>query len=108
MKICWNNLEKLIYRPDRDEWQDKKRKSMFYVYADSCSKCGEPYLINKQHPTSLCSKWCRKGNYFSNYKILWYILSPKRFWIWIQIDSRKRSLGRDKSRKILSNCSESK
>ena len=41
MKICWDNLEKLIYRPDRGNWQ---KKWNYYEYKESCDVCGEPYL----------------------------------------------------------------
>jgi len=41
MMICWDNLESMIYRPDRGEWQ---KGIAFYVYMDSCLECSEPYL----------------------------------------------------------------
>ena len=45
MKICWDNLEKIIYRPDREQWQEIKNKSHFYTYKESCKTCGNPFLF---------------------------------------------------------------
>ena len=53
MKICWDNLEKIIYRPDRGEWQDKKHPSVFYIYKKSCKNCGEPFFAIKWTSKSL-------------------------------------------------------
>jgi len=60
MKICWDNLEKIKYRPDRGEWQDKTWKSMFYSYNDSCKKCGEPFLTLKVSKGDYCGLSCAK------------------------------------------------
>ena len=48
MKICWDNLEKLEYRCDRNQWQHKKYKATFYVYRDFCKNCGEPFLTSNK------------------------------------------------------------
>ena len=44
MKICWDNLEMLKYRPDRNQWQSLKQRSHFYTYKETCKTCGEPFL----------------------------------------------------------------
>jgi len=56
MKICWDNLEKLEYRPDRDIWIDKNRN--FYIYKDSCKTCGEPFLARKDCKGLFCDYSC--------------------------------------------------
>ena len=61
MKICWDNLEKLEYRPDRNEWKDKRYTQVFYVYKDSCKNCGEPFLVRKNKPGEFCDNFC--GNH---------------------------------------------
>ena len=64
MKICWDNLEKLKYRFDRNQWQHKKYEAIFYVYKNSCKNCGESYLTsNKGNYCSLsCSSYAtQKG-----------------------------------------------
>lgn len=58
MKICWDNLEKLVYRPDRGEWQDKKWKNTFYIYKDVCETCEDPFLTYKGKKGIFCSKSC--------------------------------------------------
>ena len=58
MKICWDNLEKLEYRPDRGEWQDKKYQAVFYVYKDACKNCNEGFLAQKRSPGNFCNKHC--------------------------------------------------
>jgi hypothetical protein len=57
MKICWDNLKGVRLTSNG---YFCKNGSVTYVYMSACEKCGEPYLMSKQHPTSLCSKSCRK------------------------------------------------
>ena len=58
MKICWDNLEKLEYRSDREEWQDKRWSFVFYVYKNSCKTCGEPFLAQRRSKGEFCDKFC--------------------------------------------------
>ena len=55
MKICWD-LEKIKYRPDREDWEDKHRK--FYVYRNSCKNCGFPFLAEKYSKGLFCDYLC--------------------------------------------------
>jgi len=56
MKICWNNLEKLEYRHDRGEWQDKYYR--YYIYKDFCKNCSEPFLSRKDTKGEYCCNSC--------------------------------------------------
>jgi len=68
MKICWDNLEKLEYKHNRGDWQDKKWKVSFYIYKDSCKNCGEPFLSQKGNKGKFCNKSCsQSGNNNTNY-----------------------------------------
>lgn len=60
MKICWDTLEKIEYRPDRKQWKDKRYSNIFYIYKDACKNCEEPYLtiINCKNKGLFCSKSC--------------------------------------------------
>jgi len=46
MKICWDNLEEIVYRPDRGTWLKNKTS---YIYVESCKECKEPYLAYEGH-----------------------------------------------------------
>ena len=59
MKICWDNLEKLEYRPDLHGWQLDNRQICFYK--DSCLTCGEPFLGRKEG--LYCSYSCAKKGF---------------------------------------------
>ena len=68
MKICWDNLEKLEYRYDRNAWQDKKWKHVFYIYKDSCKNCGEPFLAQEGRKRRFCDHSCAtSGEYHPFY-----------------------------------------
>jgi len=68
MKICWDNLEKLEYRYEKDAWQDKKWKAVFYVYKNSCKTCGDPFLAQKYSKGIFCDNLCiNKGKNNSFY-----------------------------------------
>jgi hypothetical protein len=56
LKICWDNLEKIRYRPDRGEWQSKKYQTHFYVYKESCKNCGEHFLTSNKG--LYCDSFC--------------------------------------------------
>jgi hypothetical protein len=53
MKICWDNLEKLIYRQDRKDWQNKINKVNFCWSLDNL----QPLWANENR-----SKWAIFGN----------------------------------------------
>ncbi len=66
MKICWDNLEKIKYRPNRGGWQDKKYKAIFYDYKEKCKNCNEPFLGRREE--EFCDKSCAKsGENHPNY-----------------------------------------
>jgi hypothetical protein len=62
MKICWNNLENLTYRPDREDWQKFTGKYYhFYDYKEKCKNCGEAFLFYKRTKNTdpdFCCKSC--------------------------------------------------
>ena len=63
MKICWDNLEKLEYRYDRSDWQDKKWINNFYIYKDSCKNCGDPFLTQKGSKNIFCDVFCKNNGH---------------------------------------------
>ncbi len=63
MKICWDNLEKLEYRPDRDQWQDRKYKNIFYRYKENCKNCHEDFLSQKNKGLYCCHHCSTKREY---------------------------------------------
>ena len=83
MKICWDNLEKLEYRPDRGEWQDKKWKNMFYIYKNACKNCGESFLalFGYNSKQLFCSNFCylTDDKYRSNHS---QKVSGKNHYLW--------------------------
>ena len=68
MKICWDNLEKLEYKPHIGEWRDKEHKSNYWIYKEFCLQCNNPFLCqrNPKRQYLFCSKNCQ---YFSTPKI---------------------------------------
>ena len=64
MIICWDNIEKLVFLPDRGLW--KAPDKQLYEEAEACPHCGEPYLFNwykqRNQPEAnrFCSRDCRK------------------------------------------------
>ncbi len=74
MKICWNNLKKLEYRPDRGHWQDTKWKCKFWIYKESCRTCRKPFLSQKKATEGLfcckkCSSQCEKSKLSKSKKL---------------------------------------
>jgi len=69
MKICWDNLEKIKYRPNRNDWQDIKYKAIFYDYKEKCKNCNESFLARKKKKEEeFCGKSCaKKGENHPNY-----------------------------------------
>ena len=57
MKICWDNLEKLLYSKKTGRW---RHGNTVYRYNDKCKKCGEPFLYVKRKGQSknFCSIEC--------------------------------------------------
>ena len=55
MKICWDNLSKMIYKGN-GLWINHKRD--YYTEAEACEWCKESYLYIKYNPTKFCSHKC--------------------------------------------------
>jgi len=55
MKICWDNLEKVIYNKKGDFW--RKGKYGYYRYFEKCKECEEPFLGCHKH-AEFCSIQC--------------------------------------------------
>lgn len=76
MKMCWDNLERLMYRKDRGDWQDRHTKVNFYS-EEICDNCQNSFFKqqkNKSSRENFCNRNCyyeyRKNNiekYVSNY-----------------------------------------
>jgi hypothetical protein len=65
MKICWDNLEKLKYRPDfhGGVWQLKKSKNRhYYIFKEFCECCGFPFL-SRNGKGIFCDYSCAKTNF---------------------------------------------
>lgn len=59
MKICWDEIRDIKFT--RNGTFVKNNKT--YIYEDSCSTCGDPYLTRKDKKGSFCSNSCaRSGN----------------------------------------------
>ena len=54
MKICWDNLERVRL----SKKGDLKIGKTIYVEMESCKICGDPYLVQKQHPSLFCGNSC--------------------------------------------------
>lgn len=59
MKICWDNLEGMLYIGNNTF---RKNKRYSYLYIDSCLECGEPYLTCQTAPSDYCSMKCSIQN----------------------------------------------
>ena len=57
MKICWDSLLDLEYRPQKNDWINRG-STVRYKYMDACSRCGEDYLTTTHSPSIFCSKSC--------------------------------------------------
>lgn len=57
MKICWDNLEKLLYSRKSGRW---RHGNTVYRYGERCKNCGDPYLYVKRKGKSkdFCSIEC--------------------------------------------------
>lgn len=64
MKICWDNLNKLIYR--NNYWFDERRHK--YIYVDNCEWCKQPFITRCDGTLRFCSKSC-SSKYFNTGKI---------------------------------------
>ncbi len=56
MKICYDMLEGVSYNSKSGYF--RKGNTVYYIYKESCVKCGESYLMNKHNPTYFCSVSC--------------------------------------------------
>jgi len=57
MKICWDNLEGFSIGIRTGQF---RRGHYTYIEIDTCSNCGESYLMNKYKPTKYCCVSCGK------------------------------------------------
>lgn len=60
MKICWDEIEKIIYRIDLECWQNINQKTIFYT-EEVCDSCGELFLKQKRTKSSngnFCNRKC--------------------------------------------------
>lgn len=64
MKICWDNLDKLIYDSKRGIFRKKSAPGMIFTEIEHCEACGESFLgkvyvdKNKPHTNKFCSVGC--------------------------------------------------
>ena len=65
MKICWDNLEKIVYRNSNFFLRGRgKVKFRPLIYKDGCCVCGEPFLALRGKKGLFCSKKCAvQGEY---------------------------------------------
>jgi 5-methylcytosine-specific restriction endonuclease McrA len=55
MKICWDNIENIIYH--KGKWY--KGKNLF-IYIEGCKNCGEPFL-GRDMNSEFCSRECKSS-----------------------------------------------
>ena len=55
MKICWDNLEKLVYDLKKECWYDKKHNT-FHIHI--CNNCGEEFLGRSDSKNKSCDLKC--------------------------------------------------
>lgn len=59
MKICWDNLEGLIYNNKTNKWYSKKGKTKnIYIYKEKCETCNEPFLAKINSKGLYCCCKC--------------------------------------------------
>jgi hypothetical protein len=56
MKICWDNLERLIYDSLIKAFRSKKNRYDLFYEVDVCLSCGEPFLSRETSQEYCCSK----------------------------------------------------
>ena len=61
MTICWDNLERLKYSPDKKCWYGNNGVTR-YVYKESCENCGEPFLAQANASSRFCCISCGLEN----------------------------------------------
>lgn len=62
MKICWDNLSVIEYRPHKDNWIDRC-KNIRYCYVEECNTCGKPFLGHVGAKNLYCSAECNATCY---------------------------------------------
>lgn len=69
MKICWENLESLVYVRKLDLWRKKSIGGYrtYFIYKSSCISCGAPYLTPKKKPSSFCGRKCANSGVNNGY-----------------------------------------
>lgn len=61
MKICWDTLNRLKYNKNKDAWYGLNGSNKYkYIYSDSCSTCGEPFIHHIGNLGLFCTKKCRR------------------------------------------------
>jgi hypothetical protein len=78
VKICWDNLENLIYKPKLNKWKEKNRKR-YYIFKEKCKNCNEPFLALDFNIGNYCSKKCNqtgKHNSYYNKKTMYRETHP--------------------------------
>ena len=61
MKICWDNLNKLVFVKTLGKWRSSKWK--YFEYAEACTYCGDPCLVrdgnSKKGKLPYCDRGCQ-------------------------------------------------
>uniref|UniRef100_A0A6M3L4D7 Nuclease associated modular domain-containing protein n=1 Tax=viral metagenome TaxID=1070528 RepID=A0A6M3L4D7_9ZZZZ len=59
MKICWGNLENLVYNIEKGYWQKKRPKGITrFILVENCESCGEDFLSQIENIGKYCDKNC--------------------------------------------------
>lgn len=70
MKICYDNLEDIVYLKYRGDWRiQQKDNYRYYSYKDKCLNCGDPFLSLKHNKGKFCSKSCMQSGKHNNFLI---------------------------------------
>jgi len=68
MKLCWDNLDDLVYSKKIGKWRKNYRSGhrRYYFYVDSCDACGEPYLQLQNREKIRKHNWCDRECRFNS------------------------------------------
>jgi hypothetical protein len=60
MKICWDNLENLVYIRKIGSWRAiiPCGTYKYFIYKEKCATCNMAYLTKKYEPSIFCSVRC--------------------------------------------------
>lgn len=64
MKICWDNLNKLVYKKTSGCWVNKT--GVRFYFREKCLNCGESCLVRK-NDKGFCSIKCSQSKKFNNF-----------------------------------------